>query len=47
MSEDTEREEYSFFELVLILDYFNDNSDLVLGGDTEVKIVDITNYQRY
>ena len=47
MSEDTEREEYSFFELVLILDRFDDNSNLILDSDTEVKIVDITNYQRY
>ena len=43
MSEDTEREEYSFFKSVLILGRFDDDSNLVLGGDTEVTIVDITN----
>ena len=43
MSGDTEREEYLFFELVLILDRFDDDSDLVLDGDTEMKIVDIAN----
>ena len=46
MSEDTEREEYSSSESVSILDYFDDNSNLILGDDTEVKTVDITNCQR-
>ena len=45
MSGDTEREGYSFFELVLILDRFDDDSNLVLGDDTGIKIVDIANCQ--
>ena len=47
MSEDTEREEYSFSESVLILGHFNDNSNLILDNNTGIKIVDIANYQRY
>ena len=47
MSEDIEREEYSFFKLVLILDRFNNNSNLILDSNTEIKIVDITNYHLF
>ena len=45
MSEDTEREEYLFSELILILDRFNNDSNLVLGDDTRIKIIDIANCQ--